>query len=115
MLKYAQNPERFPQMVKSFFFYAQRKGAAAPVDYLSTFATAPFINFAVDFYLSRSARTLRTSPVNPNRAMAFGITIKLLNKSDNAQTKSFPPTVPRKMNTKATIMKGFTAFSPNNH
>ena len=29
-------------MVKSFFFYAQRKGAAVPVDYLSTFATAPY-------------------------------------------------------------------------
>ena len=34
-------------MVKSFFFYAQRKGAAVPVDYLSTFATAPVIIFSL--------------------------------------------------------------------
>ena len=54
MLKYAQNPERFPQMVKSFFFYAQRKGAAAPVDYLSTFATAPFLFYFTDDFAKQN-------------------------------------------------------------
>ena len=67
------------------------------------------------FYLLWSANTFVTSPVNANRAMAFGSTIKLLKRSDKAHTRSFPPIVPRKMNTSATSMNGFTAFSPNNH
>ena len=56
-----------------------------------------------------------TQPVKAKSAIALGITINWLNKSESPHTKSLSPTVPRKMNTNATRMKGFCAFSPNKY
>ena len=42
VLKYAQNTERCPLRGQVFLFLCTKRGAEAPVDYLSTFATAPF-------------------------------------------------------------------------
>jgi hypothetical protein len=43
VLKYAQNSERYPQSESIFLFLCAKKGAVAPVEQLSTFATAPFL------------------------------------------------------------------------
>lgn len=55
------------------------------------------------FYGSLFTRfiALVTMLPNANNAIAFGITIKLLNISDNSHTRSLEARVPRKMNTSA--------------
>ena len=52
-------------------------------------------------YFFTDCRLLTTKPVNAKSAMVFGMTIRLLNISDNSHTKSLDASVPKKMNANA--------------